>query len=238
MESLVPGEREGLYYLTYYLVQPELAGKTIHARIENAYTPTQTEAVFEAIQSAQTQWREDYSADSMTADEWKAIWKTEDLDGRTLELTRTLLDESDKVITGTWTADISLTDTKEPLLFIDKGGCLITADSLSVHISHEEQYDKQPVFIFTLRDCMTLITSAGTDMTDWLIGHGAISESYREFAYMRGTDNGRVYSYGSLCPPDRIEKIEMYLFEYDTDGTTADSPFLNVTNEVIYEDRD
>ena len=138
-ESLVPGERDGLYYLTYYLVRPELAGKTIHARLENAYSPEQIQTVFEGIQSAQIQWMEDYGADSMTTDEWKALWKAEDLDGRTLALTQSLLDESDKVLEGTWTADIPLTETEEPLLSIDKSGYQIAADSLSVEISYEEE---------------------------------------------------------------------------------------------------
>ena len=234
-ESLVPGEREGLYYLTYYLVRPELAGKTIHARLENAYSPEQIQTVFEGIQSAQIQWMEDYGADSMTTDEWKALWKAEDLDGRTLALTQSLLDESDKALEGTWTADIPLTDTEEPLLSIDKSGYQIAADSLSVEINYEEQYGKQPVFLFTMRDGTVLTTSTGNGIAGWLTEHNALPENYQRFAHVRGTDTGQVYSYGSLCRSDRIQKIEVYLFEYNLEDYSADKQFKSVTSEVLYE---
>lgn len=181
------------YYLTYYLAAPELAGSTIRTELKNAYTQAQINAVFAGIQAAQAQWRTDYGADAMSADDWKALWKSENLDGRTAETETSLLESSDAVISGTWSAEIAVPEAAAPRIFASDD-FRVTADSLSLTA---ENYSGDPDvgYMVTLTDGTKLTEPGGTSEKQALYDAGILTadDTVKEFAYGRSADGREIF---------------------------------------------
>ena len=186
-EQLTADPSGNAYYLTYYLTAPELAGTTVRAELKNAYTQTQLNAVYAELQAAQAQWRADYGADSMLPEDWKALWKSENLDARTAETEASLLENSDAVLRGTWSAEIAVPETAAPRVFASDD-FRVTADSLSLTAENFSE-ETNIGYMITLTDGTKLTEPGGTSEKQALYDAGILSENdtVREFAYGRGS---------------------------------------------------
>lgn len=214
-ETLTADPSGNAYYLTCYLAAPELAGSTIRAELKNAYTPAQISAVHADIQAAQAQWRADYGADAMSTDEWKALWKAENLDGRTAETEASLLERSEAVLSGTWSAEIAVQDAAAPLVFA-ADDFRVTADSLS--LTAENHSDTANVgFMVTLKDGTKLLDMDGTSETQALYDAGILSpeDTVKQFAYGRGTDDGMVWCYSEPVQTAEIAAVTALIYTYE-----------------------
>lgn len=223
-EALTADPSGHAYYLTYYLAAPELAGSTIRAELKNAYTPAQIGAVRAGIQAAQEQWRADYGTDSMSTDDWKALWQAENLDGRTAETEASLLESSGAVISGTWSAEIAVQDAAAPRVFA-ADDFRVTADSLS--LTAENHSDTADVgFMVTLNDGTRLLDLSGTSETQALYDAGILSagDAVKQFAYGHGTDDGMVWCYSEPVQTSDIAAVTALVYTYENGVQVTASP--------------
>ena len=228
-EALTADPSGHAYYLTYYLAAPELAGSTIRAELKNAYTPAQIGAVRAGIQAAQEQWRADYGADSMSTDDWKALWQAENLDGRTAETEASLLESSGAVISGTWSAEIAVQNAAAPRVFA-ADDFRVTADSLS--LTAENHSDTADVgFMVTLTDGTRLLDLSGTSETQALYDAGILSagDAVKQFAYGRGTDDGMVWCYSEPVQTSDIAAVTALVYTYENGVQVTASPLAELS---------
>jgi len=233
-EPLVFDEEENCYYVTYYLVKPEISGQKLHVVLENAYTPEQLSNVQQGIISAQEQWHKEYGADNMTVDEWKELWQRETLDERTRQTVYQLLQESDRILTGTWEAELEIPqDTSKQLTIDADDGQHLVLNDLSVLYKHQTTPEEYDVLLITTEDGTVLYPDMSTNEENWFAEQGiAFSDNCKKFAYSRGIDKGNIYSFDKPYPVDTIQKIEVYHFAYEigeNDWT------LNAIPETLYE---
>ena len=214
-EKLVRADAGNSYYLTYYLAAPELAGSVIRAELKNAYTQAQLNAVQTGLVAAQDQWRADYGCDSMSADEWKALWQAEDLDGRTAETTASLLESSDAVLRGTWSAEIAVPETAAPAVYASEH-FRVTAGSLSVETENNSGQTNVG-YMITLTDGTKLVDDGGTSERQAMYDAGILSaeDNVREFAYAYGTDCGMIRCFSEPVSADEIASVTALLFDYE-----------------------
>ena len=214
-EQLVKADAGNSYYLTYYLAAPELAGSTVRVELKNAYTQAQLNAVQAGLVAAQDQWRTEYGGDSMSVDEWKALWQSEDLDGRTFDTTAALLENSDAILQGTWSAEIAVPDTAAPVVYASEH-FRVTAGSLSVE---SENYSGQNdvSYMIRLTDGRTLVDGGGTSERQAMYDAGILSaeDTVCEFAYAFGADGKMIRCFSEPVSADEITSVTALLFDYD-----------------------
>lgn len=232
VEQLVTDDTTDTCYLTYYLTQPEIAGSTLRVTLQNAYTPAQIDAVCQGVNAAQEQWAADYGRDSMKTAEWKSLWQAENLDGRTQETEAALLAESDKLLCGTWTADIAVPETDTAPLTLEKDGFRITADTLSLRTKCETETTASEAYLITFTDGTVLCEVTGTNETAYLKAQGLITDDTAFFAYTFGADDNTIHCYDAPHPVSDIAEIRVCLFDYkpDADGRSA----LTAAQHILY----
>ncbi len=213
--QLVQGDTENAYYLTYYLASPELAGKTVRAELKNAYTQAQLSTVSAGLQDAQAQWRAEYGADSMSAEDWKALWKSENLDERTASAEAELLENSGAVLRGTWSAEITVPEAAAPKVFADSD-FRVTADSLSL-TAENFSGSEDVAYMVTLTDGTRILDGGGTSERQALYDAGMLSEhdTVREFAYGRSADGALVCCYSEPVQTADIAAVTALIFTYE-----------------------
>lgn len=221
VEHLVTDAATDTAYLTYYLTQPDIAGSTLRVTLQNAYSQAQIDAVSDGIRAAQKQWRIDYGADSMSIEEWKALWQAEDLDSRTNETAAALLAESDSLLCGTWAADLEVPETDTAPLTAEADGFRVTADTLSLCTAYDKETSAYQAYIITFRDGTVLCTYTGTNEEAYLKEIGAIDGNTVYFPYSFGTENGRIHCYDAPHAVEDIAEIQVYLFDYVPDDSGA-----------------
>ena len=130
VQALVQDDETGISYLTYYLTAQDLANSTLRVELKNAYSDAQLKSVYAGVQDAQAQWRADLGADSMSVEDWKALWQSEDLDGRTAETVTALLAETEPLLRGTWTAELEIPQAADaPRIFTAEASPCVQTDS-------------------------------------------------------------------------------------------------------------
>ena len=211
-EKLVRADAGNSYYLTYYLAAPELAGSEIRAELKNAYTQVQLDAVFAGVQDAQAQWREDYGFESMTVDEWKALWQREDLDGRTADTVASLLESSDAVLNGTWSAEVSVPEAAAPTVYAS-AHFSVTAGGLSMKAENRSGQNEVG-YLVTLTDGTKLFDGIGTSEQQALYDAGILTaeDTVRKCAYGCGADGSEIWCFSE---PAEIASVTALLFDYE-----------------------
>lgn len=231
VEYLVTDTASDTAYLTYYLTQSEIAGSTLHITLQNAYSQAQIAAVYKDICSEMDQWTADYGRDTMDIAEWKALWQAEDLDERMHQTESELLAGSDRLLTGTWTADISVPETAPTPLSIDRDGFRILADTLSLRAEYDENAAASPVYLMTFKDGTVLCDFTGTNEEAYLKEQNEIDDTTVYFAYTFGTDSS-IRCYDAPHAVEDIAEISVYLFDYEPD---ADGHFsLTAEKHILY----
>ena len=170
--------------------------------------------MYAGVQSAQAQWRADYGADSMSVEDWKALWKSENLDSRTAKTEASLLENSDAVLRGTWSAEIAVPEAAAPRVFASED-FRVTADSLSLTARNTENPDVS--YMVTLADGTKILESGGTSERQAMYDAGILSENdtVREFAYMRGADGETVLCYSEPVQTSDIAAVTALIFTYE-----------------------
>ena len=232
VEYLVPDAATDTAYLTYYLTQPGIAGGTLRVTLQNAYSQEQISSVFKSVCAAQKQQKDDYGWNNMEIAAWKALWQSGDLDERTRKTEAALLAESDRLLTGTWTADLAVPEKDSVPLTIEADGFRVTADTLSLYTEYDKDAAATPVYLVTCKDGTVLCGYTGTNEETYLKETGEIDGNTKYFAYSFGAENGCVHCYDTPHAAEDIAGISVYLFDYtpDADGHLA----LTAEKHVLY----
>lgn len=210
--ALAKSDKPHTYYSTFYLTEENLAGSTIHISLRNFTTYEQTKKCVDKLHEIQQEWRDEANADSMTVEEWKQYWNDHDYDTKTQKALEELIDNSNPITKGEWSADIQIPSNISEPFSIQKYGYRVTADLLSFTLEDYNINDggfALPVVI--LKDG-TNIFDGGTNETDWI---------YENTEYQKDKYESIAYSFGNIfCyrKPHRIEDIEsiiIYHFDYD-----------------------
>lgn len=224
---LIKGDEPNSYYATFYLTAQDMAGSTLEVRLENIIAPDQPWIIQKKGIEEEDKWREEYGADEMSIEEWKQLWQEKDLDRRSRDFTNKCLDECEKVIEGSWTAQISIPTDTSKTITAEKDGFKITADTLSITLesSGDIQLSGAVVPVITMKD-KTVIFETGTSETQWLAENGvcASPDDHEDFAYRWSN----IYSYSRPYPTENIADITVYVFGYENGAICAES-------YVIYE---
>lgn len=225
---LVKGDEPDSYYATFYVANQDMAGSTVEVRLENIIDPDQPWNIQKRVLEEQDKWREEYGADNMTIEEWKQLWKEKELDKRTRDFDSKCLDECEKVLAGSWTAQISIPADISKTMTAEKHGFKVTADTLSItfDISRDIPFGDIAVPVITMKDG-TVISTAGTNETEWLIENGVCTSSgnLEDFAY----SFSNIYSYSRPHPVEKIADISVYVFSYENGTVCAESYTIHVS---------
>ena len=191
------------------------AGSAVRAELKNAYTRAQLAAVQTVLVAAQDQWRADYGCDSMPADEWKALLQSENLDGRTFDTIAELLENSDAVLRGTWSAGITVPENTAPAVYTSEH-FRVTADSLSVE-SENFSGQNDVSYMIRLTDGRTLVDEGGTSERQAMYDAGILSaeDTVCEFAYAFGADGKMIRCFSEPVAADEIASVTALLFDYE-----------------------
>lgn len=220
--ALIKGDEPDSYYATFYLTAQDIAGSTLEVRLENIIAPDQPQIIQNRLIEEQDKWREEYGADDMTIEEWKQLWQEKDLDRRTREFINKCLDECEKIIAGSWTAQINIPDDTTKTITAEKDGFKVTADTLSITIESNGNIPLggAVVPVITMKD-KTVIFETGTNEAQWLAENGvcASPDDHEEFAHSWSN----IYSYSRPYPVEKISDITVYVFDYENGDIDAQS---------------
>ena len=188
VQALVQDDETGISYLTYYLTAQDLADSTLRVELKNAYSDAQLKSVYAGVQDAQAQWRADLGADSMSVEEWKALWQSEDLDGRTAETVTALLAETEPLLRGTWTAELEIPQAADAPRIFTAEGFTVRADGLSLQTEQQDP-DAQVEYMVTLKD--------GTKILDGALAEDISSEhkALADAGILSGADSMQEFAY-------------------------------------------
>lgn len=223
--KLVKGDDAQTYYATFYITEKDIAGSTIGVRLENiipraALTDCQT-----AIVAEQNKWHEEFGTDRSIED-WKAYWKENDLDKRTLDFMDSYYRDCDKIVEGSWTAEVEVPADIADTSTFENNGFRVKADTLSVTVDAERDIPEGAAYepVITLKNGDVIFT-AGTNETEWFRENGVFTSDDKHENFASVYSN--VFSYSKPHDVDDIAEVAVYIFNYE------DSE-LNVEKNLVY----
>lgn len=230
-EPLQPCETsDKVYYATYYLTDEEFSNGTLHVDFAGVYTAEQETYVQQQICDLQDSWRDTYFTEDMSIEEWKTLWKEKEYDRLTMEARKKAFAEQPAVLTGSWSADIPISESRTTPIQSEANGMQVILDDLSIYVSkpsEEQRKNGSPAAVVYLKDGTILAEDffMFDDIPRNPDGSYNLDDTpYQEFAYMRGTAEsdeteitGMICCYDHPIAPEEIEKVEMYILYYDAD---------------------
>lgn len=216
-EGLLRLEEAGTdtWYLTYCLTDPDMGGSSLRVEIPGVYSAAQRDGCSAEIQALQAEWRSNYGADSMPAEEWKALWQELDLDSQNFAAQRSYLERTAGVMDGTWTADIAI-PTAASAYTAAQNGIEISLDALSLSVTDAAHPDAGYACAVFLKDG-TVLSEMQETLTFAEEAH-AFGTAV-PFAYWRGIADGRIYCYSEPLSSDMVEKVVVYEVTHDENCT-------------------
>lgn len=216
---LTKGDEENTRIATFYLSENEISGSTIGVRLDNIVTRDDISSVQAAVIAEQQRWRDEF-AESDDTDQWKAYWKENNFDQRTLDFMEDYLAGCQKVVEGSWYGEIEVPAEPAKAMSFEGDGFTVTVDTLSLTLGIDrkipEMSNAAPVI--TLKDG-TVLVDTGTNEEKWFIDNGVMTDGeHEDFANIFGN----VYSYSKPHSVEDIAEIAVYVFEYDSSALSAE----------------
>ena len=240
---------ENIYYTTYYLVDPELTGGTLHVDFAGVYTMVQEQTANEKMRALDDELTAQYFTEGMSIGEWKQFQHENNFDELRNQARREAFAEETAVLAGSWTADIPVAASESKPLTIETDNHTYILDDLSLFVSNkpeEDYYSDEADFSEEEHIGTAVFLKDGTVIADYFaifddiemdINGGYILEGtrYQSFAYMQGTHSagsdvcdGSVYCFSKPIHTEEIERIVKYTNYYDADFTE------HINEYVIY----
>ena len=219
--QIYKGDTPNTYYTSFYLTEKDIAGCTIKIQLENIISDSTYDEIQSAIIEEQNKWREDFDFENHTVQEWKAYWKANDFDSRTYDFISDYLENCNKILSGSWTAEIKIPENIVDTITAEKDGFKVTADTLSLTLDCTASISegKFAVPVITMKDD-TVVLTAGTNELEYFIDNGICTDTnYEYFASVFSN----VYSYKLPHPVENIADITVYIFGYGENGIEAES---------------
>lgn len=229
IESLVKGDLDGQYFLTYYLIDSDLCGNILKITIEDVFDRQIVLDSHDHIIDVQMNWREEYNAENLPTEEWKKIWQEQNFDEKTILAEKEFLDSSEPIIDGKWTAEIEIPKPENSPKIIESDRFRFTADSFAVMFENLNNTESNCVYIPMIEmSDGTAFIDTGTEERKLLESENLLpeNENIHRFAYMFGD----TMCYDGIYNPESIEKITVFKFDYDIQNFK-----ISVEPMVIYE---
>lgn len=212
---------ENVYYLTYYLVDSEIAGAVLRADFAGVYTQEAAQEVNERIHALQDGWRAQYFTEDMTTSEWKQLWQEMEFDRLTEEAMAAGFAQQAPVLAGSWSAEIPISEPATEPLVIETDHNQYVLDDLSIYISDtsDSSAEYHCGTAFCLKDGTVLITDSAILQN---VQTDENSTQHEVFAYSHDVfseeQDGSVYCYSKPVHPDEVVKIIEYYYDKDQNG--------------------
>ncbi len=210
IEPLIPSDSADSYYVTYYLTDRQIAGSRLKIEADGIYTNEQVSAAMDEVRAFQEKKREEFEAENgMDTALWKEYWESDDLDGLSNDTFRSYLKSCNALETGELSAEFNVPEPICPTIKNTSEFGNVTLDPLSLHIIYSPDTNRSN----NLYEAYAVYLSDGTVisndffMTDDFSGN---SEHYHNYAYIHGTENGRIFCFGDPIDITNVDKIVVY----------------------------
>lgn len=232
---------DNVYYLTYYLVDSELAGALLHIDFAGVYTSSQENAVFEKMVALDNELQEKYFTEDMEIGEWKKFQHENGFDELRDKTRKEYYAQQQSVLKGGWSADIPIPDPQSEPFTIETDHNVYILDDLSLYISRDNDYDpyNDDFDLSKEENCGSAIfLKDGTIIADDFRMFKDIQidpndsryilegTRYKEFPYSYGTFSagsdtcdGIVHCYSRPISLSEIDKIIEYTHYWDENDT-------------------
>ena len=211
--KLVKGDDAQTYYATFYISDEDLAGSTIGVRLENIINQNVVSDCQSALVAEQNKWHEEFGTDSSIED-WKAYWKENDLDKRTLDFMDSYYRDCDKIVEGSWTAEVEVPADIADTNTFENNGFRVKTDTLSITVDAERDIPEGAAYepVITLKNGDVIFTT-GTKETEWLRENGVFTSEDKHENFASVYSN--VFSYSKPHDVDDIAEVAVYIFNYE-----------------------
>lgn len=227
-EPLVRSSTEdNVYYMTYYLVDPEFSGAVLHAKFAGAYTIEQSQHVQEKLVALDDELREQYFTEDMSIGEWKKFQHENGFSEIREKARREAFEAEKSAIAGNWQGDIAVPSAKSEPVVIETEHNTYVLDELSMFVSDDHDEDKYSDVVDFSKERYSgsaVYLSDGTMLvTDPVLRDKTEScSNAKEFPFMWGasyagsvTCDGTINCFSRPVKPDEIEKITEFRSYYD-----------------------
>ncbi|MCH5192542.1 MAG: hypothetical protein J1F11_01170 [Oscillospiraceae bacterium] len=233
IESFNDADIEGSYCLTFYLTDPDIAGSTLKIQSDGLYTVNQIKEARKLVTDDQAQRRAQFEND----EDWFEYKKNNSwyygnardyYEGQRLALKEIAPDAA-----GSVSAEIKIPGTSAEPIEADAYGVTMRLDSLSMYVSKipdELSGDRHAGDAYTVYLKDGSVISDEFFMFDDVVltnsGYNFDGTSYSQYAYMRGTETGSIRCFDRPIAADEVEKVVMYILNYDSDYNEQVSEYL------------
>lgn len=231
---------DNVYYLTYYMVDSELAGASLHVDFAGVYTLQQEASIQEKMIELDDELRDKYFTDDMDISEWKQFQRENDFDELRHKTRKEYYEQERSALKGGWSADIPIAEPMSEPFTIETDDNVCILDDLSIYLSKDHDYDPykdefdlsqeemcgNAVFMkdgTVFADEFRMFDDVETDEDGQYILEGT---RYKNFAYSYGTSSaasdfcdGSVHCYSNPVSLNEIDKVVKYTHYWDEDGT-------------------
>lgn len=233
LEHFTAADADGSYCLTFYLTDPDIAGSTLKIESDGLYTVSHTEAAFKKISEYQKQLREQFANDVdwfeyKKNNSWHYGNARDYYEGQ-----RIALKEVNPDVSGSVSAEIKIPETSAEPMETNAYGVTMRLDSLSLYVSEipdELAGDRHAGDAYTVYLKDGSIISDEFFMFDDVVltnsGYNFNGTQYSQYAYMRGTETGSIRCFDRPIAADEVEKVVMYILNYDQDYNEQINEYL------------
>lgn len=234
------GTEENVYYMTYYLTDPEISGAVLHTEFAGAYTMEQAQNVQKKLVALDDELREQYFTEDMSIGQWKKFQNENGFEELRKKTRREAFEEETPVLSGNWQGDIQLPTAKSEPFVIETERNTYILDELSMLVSYDSDEDKYSDEADPSRETYlgsAVYLSDGTVFINEpvLRSKTDISDSARDFAFRYGASfagstgcDGEINCFSRPVQQSEIEKITEFRSFYDENGEE------HITETLIY----
>lgn len=233
LENFTAADIDGSYCLTFYLTDPDIAGSTLKIESDGLYTVSHTEAAFKMVTDYQKQQRAQFDNDVdwfeyKKNNSWHYGNARDYYEGQ-----RIALKEVNPDVSGSVSAEIKIPETSAEPMETNAYGVTMRLDSLSLYVSEipdELAGDRHAGDAYTVYLKDGSIISNEFFMFDDVVltnsGYNFTGTLYSQYAYMRGTETGSICCFDRPIAADEVEKVVIYILNYDSDYNEQVSEYL------------
>ncbi len=219
----VYNEEDQKYYMTYYITKDNMSGNMLKIEVQGIYSQDQINQSYSELQEFQQELRTNHNAESMSIEEWKALWKKENFDMLSFNTHKEYLQQSDG-IKGNWTEQMEIPDRSESIITSENNDFSVTIDNLSVEVEYPDNYKNNNADIISVefKDGTKISSASGTNIEEILKRSGFTQ--YSKFAFESGCNGnkGRIMCYDKPHSPEEIKSVTLYQAEDKPDGDLSE----------------
>lgn len=228
MEPLTESDVENSYYVTYYLTDNQIMGSKLVISANGIYTTEQISEAENAVREKQNELYESFVDEyGINTDLWKKHWKDNDYDSISYNTYSSYLNSCKPIVSGQISAEINIPENNPEPITGDFEYGSFTLDPLSLHIQYASDCDLSD----SIYRAYAIYMKDGTVISnDFFMfdDYSENNEKYKSYAYLHGTDEGRIMCFQELLDIENVEKIVFY-------SQTVDGNNIITSESLLYQ---